>query len=92
MPNIDRKTRSAIPFRSVDNHAGRHPTNVASPTTCGGVLAKLRTARDEIEDALGLTANAAEYDPVVFPDAMRNELSFMLDDLNWMLVQLEAAS
>jgi len=89
MPNIDRKTRSAIPFRSVDNHAGRHPTNVASPTTCGGVLAKLRTARDELEDALNLTAKLAQYDPIVLPEEMREELFVMVDDLNWMLVQLE---
>lgn len=53
------------------------------------VLGKLRSARNELEDALNLTAKAARYDPVVLPDAIREELSVMVDDLNWMLVQLE---
>ena len=53
------------------------------------VLAKLRTARDELEDALNLTAKLAQYDPIVLPEEMREELFVMVDDLNWMLVQLE---
>lgn len=55
----------------------------------GKVLGKLRSARNEIEDALNLTAKLARSDPTVLPDAMRKELSVMVDDLNWMLVQLE---
>jgi hypothetical protein len=52
-------------------------------------LGKLRSARNELEDALTLTASPARNDPVVLPDAIRKELSVMVDDLNWILVQLE---
>jgi len=53
------------------------------------VLAKLRNACNEVEDALSLSVPAARYDPVVIPQGARNELSAMVDDLNRILRQLE---
>ncbi|MFY9561415.1 MAG: hypothetical protein WAQ52_14375 [Terriglobales bacterium] len=53
------------------------------------VVAKLIGARDELEDALRLTAPGARYDPIVFPQAMRNEVSVMRDDLDRMIQALE---
>jgi len=46
------------------------------------VLAKLRNARNELEDALNFSVPGARYDPVVIPNGMRNEISVMVDDLN----------
>lgn len=54
------------------------------------VLAKLRNACNELEDALNLCVPAARYDPVVIPQGMRNELSEMIDDLSRILRDLEA--
>jgi hypothetical protein len=54
------------------------------------VLAKLRNACNELEDALNLSVPGARYDPVVIPQGMRNELSVMIDDLNRILSDLEA--
>ena len=53
------------------------------------VLGKLRSARNELEDALNLSALATRHEVVVIPDAIRKELSVMVDDLNRMLLQLE---
>jgi len=53
------------------------------------VLAKLRNACNELEDALNLSVPAARYDPVVIPEGVRNELSVMVDDLNRLLRHLE---
>lgn len=53
-------------------------------------LAKLRSARNELEDALNFSASGARYDPVAIPQRMRNELSVMVDDLNRILRDLEA--
>jgi hypothetical protein len=53
------------------------------------VLAKLRNACNEVEDALSLSVPAARYDPVVIPQGARNELSAMVDDLNRIVRQLE---
>jgi hypothetical protein len=53
------------------------------------VVAKLIGARDELEDALRLTGPGARYDPVVIPQAMRNEVSVMRDDLDRMIQMLE---
>jgi hypothetical protein len=55
------------------------------------VLAKLRNACNELEDALNLAVPAARYDPVVIPQGTRNELSGMTDDLNRILRELEGA-
>ena len=46
------------------------------------VIAKLTSARNELEDALNLTAVPARYDPVVLPSAIRDELSAMRDQLD----------
>jgi hypothetical protein len=54
------------------------------------VLAKLRNACNELEDALNLSVPAARYDPVVIPQGMRNELSVMMSDLSKILRDLEA--
>ena len=53
------------------------------------VLAKLRNACNELEDALSLSVPAARYDPVVIPEGVRKELSVMVDDLNRLLRHLE---
>jgi hypothetical protein len=53
------------------------------------VLEKLRTARNEREEALNMSAPATSHEPEVIPDVLRKELSVMLDDLNWILPQLE---
>ena len=55
-------------------------------------ITKLIGARNELEDALNLTASRARYDPVVFPQAMRNELSVMRDDLGRMIRRTRGAS
>jgi hypothetical protein len=46
------------------------------------VLAKLASARNELEDALNLPIASARYDPVVLTDARRRALSVMLDVLS----------
>jgi len=53
------------------------------------VIAKLIVDRDEIEDALGLSVPDARYDPVLIPQAARNELSVLRDDLDRIIGQLE---
>jgi len=53
------------------------------------VLVKLRSARNEIEDALNLSVLATRHEVVVIPEAVRKELSVMVDDLNRSLLQLE---
>jgi hypothetical protein len=53
------------------------------------VLGKLRTARNELEDALNLSVLATRHETVVIPEPIRKELSVMVDDLNRMLLQLE---
>ena len=55
------------------------------------VLAKLRTARNELEDALNLSVPAVGDNPVIIPEARRKELSAMLDDLDRIVRQLEGA-
>jgi len=53
------------------------------------VMAKLIVARDEMEDALQLSVPAARYDPVLIPQAARNELSVLRDDLDRIIRKLE---
>jgi hypothetical protein len=53
------------------------------------VIAKLIVARDEMEDALQLSVPAARYDPVLIPQAARNELSVLRDDLDRIIRKLE---
>jgi hypothetical protein len=54
------------------------------------VLAKLRNACSELEDALNFSVPVARYDPVVIPQGMRNQISVMIDDLNRILRDLES--
>ena len=54
------------------------------------VVARLVSACTELEHALKLSASNARYDPLVIPQAMRNELSGMVNDLDRMLGQLTA--
>ena len=53
------------------------------------VLAKLITACHDLEDALNRWTPGARYDPVIIPQALRNELSVMRDDLARIIRQLE---
>jgi hypothetical protein len=53
------------------------------------VLAKLITARCELEDALNIATQVARYDPVVLPESIRIKLASMIDDLNGVVSQLE---
>jgi len=52
------------------------------------VLAKLITARCELEDALNAT-QVARYDLLVLPEPIRIKLASMIDDLNGVVSQLE---
>ncbi|HKH99321.1 MAG TPA: hypothetical protein VJ999_09455 [Candidatus Sulfotelmatobacter sp.] len=52
-------------------------------------ISKLIGARDELEDALNLTAARARYDPVVLPQAMREELSAMREGLDRIILSLK---
>ena len=56
------------------------------------VLAKLINARHDLEDALNQSAPGARYDPVVIPQALRNELSVLRDDLARIIRRLEECS
>jgi len=53
------------------------------------VLAKLINACHDLEDALKQSAPGARYDPVIVPQALRNELSVLRDDLARIIRQLE---
>jgi len=53
------------------------------------VIAKLIVARNEIEDALGLSVPTARYDPVLISHAARNELSGLRDDLDRIIHNLK---
>ena len=53
------------------------------------VIAKLIVARNEMEDVLRLSVPAARYDPVLIPQATRNELSVLRDDLDRIVRKLE---
>jgi hypothetical protein len=53
------------------------------------ILAKLRNAWHEVEDALKFSAPAARYDPVVIPHGMRKELSGLVENLARIVHDLE---
>ena len=56
------------------------------------ILAKLINACNDLEDALSQSAPGARYDPVVVPQALRNELSVLRDDLARIIRRLEESS
>ncbi len=53
------------------------------------LLAKLTTARCELEDALSVSTPAARYDPTVLSEATRKRITSMIDELNGLLRGLE---
>lgn len=53
------------------------------------VLAKLATARCELEDALSLSTPAARYDAAVLSETARNRVTSMIDELNALVGALE---
>jgi hypothetical protein len=57
-----------------------------------GILAKLVNACHDLEDALLQSAPGARYDPVIVPQALRNELSILRDDLARIVRRLEESS
>jgi len=56
------------------------------------ILAKLINACHDLEDALAQSAPGARYDPVIIPQALRNELSVLRDDLDRVIRRLEKSS
>jgi len=56
------------------------------------ILPKLINARHDLEDALTQSVPAARYDPVIVPQALRNELSVLRDDLARIIRTLEKSS
>jgi len=56
------------------------------------ILAKLINACHDLEDALTQSAPGARYDYVVVPQALRNELSIVRDDLVRIVRRLEEGS
>ena len=53
------------------------------------LITKLIGARNELEDALSLSAARARYDPVLLSDSRWNELALMKSDLDRMILILE---
>lgn len=53
------------------------------------VLAKLTTARSELEDALTISAPAARYDPTVLSDTARDRVTSIINELNGLVRVLE---
>jgi len=56
------------------------------------ILAKLINACHDLEDALSQSAPGARYDPVIIPQALRNDLSVLRDDLARIICRLEESS
>ena len=56
------------------------------------ILAKLINACHDLEDVLSQSAPGARYDPVIIPQALRNELSVLRDDLARIIRRLEESS
>jgi len=56
------------------------------------VIAKLINACNDQEDALNQSVPGARYDPVVIPQALRNELSVLRDELVRIIRRLEESS
>jgi len=54
------------------------------------LLAKLTSARCELEDALTLSTPVARYDPTVLSGTARNQLTSMIDELKALVRGLEA--
>lgn len=54
------------------------------------ICAKLRLASHELEDVLNLSAVPLWSEPIVIPEARRNELKAMLDDLQRIVAEIEA--
>lgn len=55
------------------------------------IIAKLINARDDLEDALRQSVPAGRYDPVIIPQALRNELSVLRSDLVRIIQTLEGS-
>ena len=53
-----------------------------------GVVAKLRNARNELQEVWNMSAPAGRYDPVILRDVTRQKISVMVDDLNRILKDL----
>jgi len=53
------------------------------------LITKLISARNELEDALNLSAGHARYDPALLSDTRWNELALMKSDLDRMILILE---
>lgn len=53
------------------------------------VLAKLTTARCELEHALTLSTPIARYDPKIVPDAMRLQITEIITNINAVVQRLE---
>jgi hypothetical protein len=56
------------------------------------IIAKLISARHDIDDALEQSVPDARYHPVVIPQALRNELTVLRDDLARIIWKLEENS
>jgi hypothetical protein len=56
------------------------------------ILAKLINACHDLEDVLTQSVPGARYDPVIIPQALRNELSVLRDDLVRIIRRLEESS
>jgi hypothetical protein len=56
------------------------------------ILAKLINARHDLEDALAQSAPGTRYDRVIVPQALRNALSVLRDDLARIIRRLEESS
>jgi hypothetical protein len=56
------------------------------------ILAKLIDACHDLEDALSQSAPGARYDPVIVPQALRNELSVLRDNLARIIRRLDKSS
>jgi hypothetical protein len=56
------------------------------------ILAKLINARHDLEDVLAQSAPGARYDRVIVPQALRNALSVLRDDLARIIRRLEESS
>lgn len=56
------------------------------------ILAKLINTCHDLEDVLSQSAPGGRYDPVIVPQALRNELSELRDDLARIISRLEGSS
>ena len=56
------------------------------------ILAKLINACHDLEDVLPQSVPGARYDPMVIPQALRDDLSVLRDDLVRIIRRLEESS